>query len=176
MCPSHETYPPKTLKTGRCGTRSRCHQKGLSFPFNCPQLPPERQTHYCTSKTKMKVKTTDIVAKGTVTGSSTSHCNQESTSDSHIYQIDSSLSLLLSTYASLIITHLLLLKIREHKWQCLQCSWKHQGCEINPEISRRKPYLDRQQHRLGQNQQCNCPLKKWMLGYVIHFSSKTIII
>lgn len=28
---------------------------------------------YITSKTKMKVKTTDIVARGTVTGSSTSH-------------------------------------------------------------------------------------------------------
>jgi hypothetical protein len=45
------------------------------------ELMKEQETDfkmYCkifTSRTKMKVKTTDIVAKGKVTGSSTSHCN-----------------------------------------------------------------------------------------------------
>lgn len=43
-------------------------------------------------------------------------------------------------------------------------------------FSVKETYLDGQQHRLGQDKQGNCPLKERMLGYVVHLSSKSIII
>ena len=38
-----------------------------------------------TSRTKMKVNTTDMVAKGTVTGSSTSHCGRDTHTHTHTH-------------------------------------------------------------------------------------------
>lgn len=63
---------------------------GLHSLLVVPSFP--QGGRFITSKTKMKVNTTDMVAKGTVTGSSTSHCDQENTSYCHVHQIDFSLS------------------------------------------------------------------------------------
>lgn len=87
---THEIHPLKISKT-RTELEVDAIKMGYCFRFYCSQISPEQQAHHCTSNTKMKVKTTDIVAKGTVTGSSTSHCNQ-STSYCSIHQADFSLS------------------------------------------------------------------------------------
>lgn len=110
----------------------------------------------------MKVKTTDMVAKGTVTGSSTSHCDQENTSYCHVHQIDFSLS------ATQHICQLLL-KTRGCKRQCLQHSCKYQGCEIPPEISRRNNTLTDSNTDWARTSNAIVLLKNgcWVMSYIL---------
>lgn len=74
------TFPSPQEDFKSQGTHSRKEvplKEEIVEKVHCgPQL---QLTQDCTSRTKMNVKTTDIVARGTVTGSSTSHWNRNST-------------------------------------------------------------------------------------------------